>query len=214
MLLVGKCHYNLSQIHFMFKIGMLWEHRSNLVMRESAFKANVSRQQCWINPRRALNAWEGDLARSPKRSDRRRDRRLKRVANSFHFPTRTRSDFRPPLVSSIKLHCSVIQGPLCRAKLEQKSLSLFLCQSVTLSSVCVCQREKASERQREWKERRGGGGTRKDARLSIQSLNLQHGVFYFIISRCVSTTCKHEPNIFATIFLTANITRKTSQIIK
>ena len=81
--------------------------------------------------------------------DEQRDRRgSKRVANSIHFiPLKKRKEkqlFALSLVSSIKLHCSVIQGPVRRAKLDPKpaslslSLPLLLCQTVTLSSVCVC----------------------------------------------------------------------------
>ena len=147
------CHFNLSRTDFMSKTGISWYHRSHLVIRENAFKTNVSRQRCWMNPRRALNAWEGgregDLAPSPQRdlTDEERDRRgSKRVANSIHFiPLKKKKKrkekqlFALSSVSSIKLHCSVIQGPVRRAKLDPKPASVSDCHS--LICVCVCVRE-------------------------------------------------------------------------
>lgn len=146
------------------KMGAVWEHRSNLVMRASSLKTNVSSQQGWRNPRRALNAWEGDLARSPKRSNRRRRdsrRRVKRAASSFHFLTPTLPSF--PAENSTVLH----PGGLCGAKLEQKSLSLSVTLSLSRSCVFVWQSARASER------RSGGRGKRyaQDARLARHSVS-------------------------------------------
>lgn len=82
------------------------------------------------------------------------------------------------------------------------SLSLSACHS--LICVCVTEQERARdiEEERESGRRGGGGDTRKDARLAIQSLSLHHGVFSF---NHKPTTCKHEPKISVTIYPAANL---------
>ena len=143
------CHFNLSRTDFMSKTGISWYHRSHLVIRENAFKTNVSRQRCWMNPRRALNAWEGgregDLAPSPQRdlTDEERDRRgSKRVANSIHFiPLKKKkkeereATLRPLL--GLQHKTPLFRHPGAGSS-SQIGPETSLCVRLSLSHLCVC----------------------------------------------------------------------------
>lgn len=144
-------------IYIHSKRGLSWENLRVLGMKKKALTSYVSCQQCWINPRRALNAWEGDLEWSPAISDRRGDSEDWRV-RPIHFPIWARSDLYPSRHYQCKtpLFCQP-GGRLVEQRFNRNqplSYSLSFWQSVTLICMCgsVWQQEGVSGRQRGQRE--------------------------------------------------------------
>lgn len=149
-------------------------------------------QQRWTNPKRALNAWEGDLERGAcKGSDKRRDWKKESKAKSFHVPTWTRRDFFQPETPTAALSSRLrwVEPHWSKTSLRCHSLSQpvtlmcvlpVMCVSAVSVRVRVRERDRKRERGRKREKERRRNRRRRYAQRNSAVLSAARRVFMML----------------------------------